>query len=275
MNLIPIDDLYLQAREGWRLGKALCRSCGGYHQVWGLLRASGVVGATLVDGETLGPLLDDCLAPDQSVLIAGAADAGLLQFIAASASARPLKVRVVDRCPAPLALLEAIAIPSGISLTTGKADLTRLDEPDAHDLILSHSMLYFIDPEGRLEVLRRLRSALAPGGRLVLVLRLSAPENFTEESHRQAWLARVHSRLALHPDLAAMAGDGLDPVLETYARARAVRLSAYATPGEVEDVLSQSGLSLVRHVVSGMSTSLWMEGRVNSRQSHIFVAKAA
>jgi len=275
MSLIPLDDLDRQAREGWRLGAALCRGCGGYHQVWGLLRASGVVGGISVDDQILGPLLDETVQPGQRVLIAGAADAGLLQYLAASVRARPLKVRIVDRCPAPLALLARIAPPAGISLDLAQAELAQLDEPAAHDLILSHSMLYFISPSGRLQVLARLRDALAPGGRLALVLRLSKPVVAADAmDHDEAWLKRARARLAGHPDLTAMAGDDLEPVLAAYARARAVRLDAYSTPAEVEHVMARCGLALVQHIVSGASTTLRMGDTINRKQSHIFVARA-
>ena len=61
-HLAP-DDLATLATAGWRIGAARCVACGGYHRVWGTLRAAGVVGGTEPDRLVLEPLLADLLRP--------------------------------------------------------------------------------------------------------------------------------------------------------------------------------------------------------------------
>jgi SAM-dependent methyltransferase len=272
--MIALDDLDAQAREGWRTGQQLCRGCGGYHQVWGLLRASGVVGGTRVDQPVLAPLIADLAAPGQNILIAGAADAGLLQFMVEAAHARPLTIDIADRCPAPLALISEIAPPAAVAVRGFEADLTQFAAAAAYGLILSHSMLYFVPPEARGAVLSNLANALTPNGRLVLVLRLSEPvEAAALAAHDDAWLARARDKLAAVPNLTAFAGENLERVLADYARSRAVRLEAFSNPAQVEAALNAAGMVLDQHLVSGASTRLTMAGQVNAKQSHIFVAR--
>lgn len=276
MTPIALDDIDAQAREGWRLGRRLCRDCGGYHQVWGLLRASGVVGGARVDQALLAPLIDELARPGANILIAGAADAGLLQLAAGAATARPLRIDISDRCPSPLALIAAIAPPAAIETRCFQADLTRLESASRYDLILSHSMLYFVPPPQRGAVLANLGRTLAPDGRLVLVLRLSDPvEADALAEHDNAWINRAREKLAATPALRDFAGDELEPVLAAYARARAARLEAFSDPAQVEAALNAAGLTLDRHLVSGASTRMILAGVVNAKQSHIFIARAS
>jgi SAM-dependent methyltransferase len=273
---IALDDDDAQARAGWRIGAALCRDCGGYHQIWGLLRAAGVVGGPRVDQGLLPSLLNELSVGGARILIAGSADAGLLQVVAGAVAARPLTVTVADRCPAPLALIGEIETPTGVTVGRLRADLTRLDQQRAYDLILSHSMLYFVPRKDQQRVLEQLRDALDEDGRLVLVLRLSAPvDTQGMAAHDDAWLTRAHAKLAARPDLIALAGDDLGPVLQSYANARAVRLYAFTTAQEVETVLNSAGFALDRHLVSGQSTTMRLGDAVNAKQSHIFVARRA
>ena len=275
-DAIPLDDLGAQAREGWRLGARLCTTCGGYHQVWGLLRAAGVVGGPLVDRAVLGPLLSETVGPKARVLIAGAADAGLLQLMAETAAARPLTVIVIDLCPAPLALIGAIDPLPGITVWTRQGDLTTLTERDAYDLILSHSMLGFLAPGDRLILLRRLRDALKPDGRLALTVRTAPPvQAVGMAEHDDAWLARAQGMLSACPDLVEFAGEALEPALARFARHRARRLEGFSDPAEVTALLENAGLAVERHQVSGESTALTLGGALHIKQSQVFLSKRA
>lgn len=61
------------------------------------------------------------------VMIAGSADLGLLCFIGRCAAPRDPEIKVIDRCRAPLALIEEFAAQRGIACTTRRANLLDLD----------------------------------------------------------------------------------------------------------------------------------------------------
>lgn len=271
---IALDDVDAQAREGWRLGEQLCTQCEGYHQTWGILRVASVMGGISNDEALLTPMLDDLVKPGHHVFVAGSADAGLLQLVIASTSARPIDVTVVDRCPSPIALIDRIAIPDGVTVDAHTADLTTLNEEGRFDLILSHSMLPFVDDATRIAILRRFRASLTPGGRLLLVVR-TAPlaRNEAGEEHRHAWLAMARDKLADMPELIAFCGDSLDSRVEQTAASRTRRAYAFKDTSEIVDTLSRGGFEVEQQIKSRESSSLQVEGRKIAKQGYIFVAR--
>jgi len=276
-DLIALDDVDTQGREGWRIGETRCTRCDGYHQLWGILRLAHIVGGTRIDKELLSPILGQLIAPGARILIAGAADAGLLQFVLEATTARPLSIHIVDRCPAPLELIERIRLPEGVSVETDEADLTRFDRRDRYDLILSHSMLPFVDDATRVAILRRLRDSLADGGRLVLVAR-TAPvtaESATSE-HDRAWRGQAAEKLALHPDLVDFCGETLSDRLDHFAAGRRHRGAyGFRDATDIADVLTRGGFTVESHIEGGDSTSLRLGDQRITKRSNIFVAAGA
>lgn len=272
---LALDDVEAQARAAWDIGARLCTSCGAYHQIWGLMRLSGVVGGTKVDEDLLGPVLRDIDAAKGRILIAGAADAALLQLIVHALPDRHLEVCIADRCPAPLALIDRTETPDRVSVRTMQLDLRELAEEQRYDLILSHSMLPFVPAPSRAAFLARLRRALAPGGKLVLVLRTSPkPTEAAAVAHDEVWFERAMRLFAEHEQLSRFAGPDLPLRLRQYAAVRASRLHAFHHPVEVTDLLREAGFATVAHQESGESTRLEAAGQTIAKKSHIFVATA-
>ncbi|MGC6331650.1 SAM-dependent methyltransferase [Rhizorhabdus sp. FW153] len=271
--LLPLDDVEAQARAAWDIGSKLCTSCGAYHQIWGLMRLAGAVGGPKVDEDFLGPVLGNVKAGQGRILIAGAADAGLLQLVVHALPDRPLDVCVADRCPAPLALIDRIEAPDRVSIRTMQLDLRELTHERRYDLILSHSMLSFVPAASRAPFLDRLRRALVPGGTLLLVLRTAPkPTEAAALAHDDVWFERAMRLFADHQDLSRFAGPELPLRLKDYMAVRTSRLHAFHTPDEVTDLLREAGFVLVQHQESGESTRLEAAGQTIVKRSHIFVA---
>lgn len=274
-DFLALDDIDGQARAGWQLGEQLCTRCNGYHQTWGLLRAAKVMRAGETDRRLLMPILADMVRPGTNILIAGAADAGLLQLVAESAPARPIDITLLDRCPSPIALIHHIALPPGISVDAREADLTELDEPGRYDVVLSHSMLPFVDPATRIAILQRLRASLSPEGKLLLVVR-TAPVYGSEipDAHDQAWLDRTYAKLSHVPDLVRFCGPDLPSKLQQYAHSRRARSYGFRNEHEVATLLEDSGFRIERQLLSEVSSELEVAGRTIAKQSHIFIARS-
>jgi len=267
------DDLIALARAGWRLGAQHCTACGGYHRMWGALRAAGVVGGADADEAVLAPLLTRALTPGARVLLAGSADPGILDMVARAAGATPLQVLVADICATPLKVIEALRPYPAIQVETLRLDLTTLDHEAAWDVIVSHSMLPFVGPEARLEILTRLRRALAPGGRLLLAMRsASAMEDADAARHDEAWIARAKAKIARSGIPLPGPADAFDAALTRYAALRPARLWA-TTPEQVEDLLRSVGFRQVETFRSQESSALTIGDRTYAKRGYILEAR--
>ena len=270
--MIRLDDADAMTREGWRLGARHC-TCGGYHQLWGLLRQAGVVGGTQLDAPILSPLLGNLLVDGGEVLIAGAADGAQLELLAWAANGRRLQVTVADRCAAPLELIGRLAPLPGISVETLQVDLAALERTGAWELVLSHSMLPFVPPEARPALLRSLHVALRPQGRLVLVVRTSAGLSADElAQHDAAWLARARDRLSGVP----LPGprEAVELLLQRHAQERRARAAALPSADAVEVLLREAGFHIEQAIAGEESTTLELAGRRRAARSYVFVASA-
>ena len=99
------EDLQWQAQRALELGRTLCECEGRHHWSFAALRTTGM---TSIGPEE--PLMASVMTPligDRArVMIAGSADLGLLCFVGRYAAARDPQITVIDRCRAPLALIE-------------------------------------------------------------------------------------------------------------------------------------------------------------------------
>lgn len=146
-----------------------CSACTDYHATRPYLMLSGTRRGPQRDGEMLAGLLRQYFPTGGSLLIAGSADASLLDYCLDLLGSGLGQVTVADRCPSPLHVAERSAERRGVAIETEVADLTTAAPFGSYDLILSHLILRFLSAEGRLAYLRLMRAMLRPGGRLVVV----------------------------------------------------------------------------------------------------------
>lgn len=268
---LPLDDLEAYARASWQVAGEICSCDGDYHRAHPLLRVIGLRPGISADRETMNELLPGLLAPGSRILIAGAADATLVRYFIENSNVRPLSITVVDLCPAPLRLIDRLILPAGITVETKQVDLTTWDEQGGYDLILSHSMLTFVSHRLRLEILRRLGANLKPEGRLMLVGRVSKilpkPEDYVD-----MWMERVVGELAAFPDLVDFCGRDLMTALRSNAVLSYDR-PRYGSSTDMNDLLDQAGLKIVREVLSGdVHDFATLNAGLRERTGHIFLA---
>ncbi|WP_419316917.1 class I SAM-dependent methyltransferase [Caulobacter sp. ErkDOM-E] len=242
---LDINDLDGQAHEIWRLGNELCGDCGTYHKLRGVLLKAGGLHGGRHDTETLKPFFQRLTFPGVRILIAGSADAGLLRTVLDCAEARPLAITILDLCPTPLALIDRLQPIPDVSISTQVADLTQPLEIGGFDLIVSHSMLPFVPWERRGLVLDSLRSALAPGGRLVVSA--SVGDGMTADSRRtarQAWLGKVLKAVDDLPEMATLLGEAKQELLRDYTERFRYTDDAFATVEQIAGLLEAHGLEI-------------------------------
>ena len=270
---LALDDLEGHARAAWHLADELCTCSGNYHQVHPLLHAIGLMRGIADDRDALNPLLLGMIAPGSRILIAGAADAMLLQYFFENSTVRPLSVTVVDRCAAPLALIERMMLPEGISVETRQADLADFAGDKPYDLILSHAMLPFVSDAIRIAILERLGASLTSDGRLVVVVRLpSRPDLLTAQEHSAGWLEKITGSLGAFPDLVDYCGDALPTVLRRNAEDRSSRKGNIREIAQLYDAIDRAGLRIDQHVIGNEIISRFTANSAErGRQGHIFL----
>ena len=188
------------------------------------------------------PLIDN----RARVMIAGSADLGLLCFVGRCAAPRDPEITVIDRCRAPLALIEEFAAQRGIACRTRRANLLDLDGREQWDVILAHHTAEFFGGPSRATFYKTIAASLAPGGSLICATmtgRRLPPE-------KQAVLEaefRDHSVNAFRqlPLARQEHGHEFEPLLGEYAKARAARRMNYPTDDEFYNDLRNAGLRVV------------------------------
>jgi SAM-dependent methyltransferase len=162
-----------------------CASCADYHATRPYLMLSGARRGAQRDGEMLAGLLRQYFPVGGSLLIAGSADASLLEYCLDLLGDGLGRVTVADRCPSPLHVAERSAARRGVVIATQVADLTAAAPFGRYDVILAHLILRFLSPEGRLAYLRLMRAMLRPGGRLIVVNGRNRPPGSVNDRARR------------------------------------------------------------------------------------------
>jgi SAM-dependent methyltransferase len=246
------EDLPQLAAESFVLSKGRCRSCGRMHALWPYLRLARASTGAEAASSRLQSVLSALIAKGRrNVLIAGAADTGLLAQVARAGGDADPQITVLDRCGTPLELCRRQAQHWSIRIRTALVDLRHFDpgqrrpESPAFDVVLVHGTLHFIAAEHRADVLKRLRRALAPGGRLVLLFntsrRIAGPLTSQGRDGYADWvideLARIAVPLPEPPD-------AFRARLRRHATRREDREGAFAAPEDVDALLGEAGFEV-------------------------------
>ncbi|WP_421761478.1 class I SAM-dependent methyltransferase [Devosia sp.] len=167
MSPVSAQDL-ADAAEDYAYAVANCAGCTDYHATRPYLVLSGERMGAERDKEQFGALASGLFPASGDLLIAGAADAGLLEFALDVLGTRLHQVHVADLCPSPLHASERLAKRRSAPLTTFVRDLTAAAPFGSYDMIIAHLILHFMPPAGRLRYLRLLQQMLKPGGVVIV-----------------------------------------------------------------------------------------------------------
>ena len=119
----------------FRLAQELCAECRDYHAIWPYRRLSRTVSGIEATADIVGALLRESTQPNGRILIAGAADAGVLALtVQATENLTPF-IDVADRCPTPLAVCRRFAETHGFSITTLHLDLGSFAPAQHYDVV--------------------------------------------------------------------------------------------------------------------------------------------
>jgi SAM-dependent methyltransferase len=235
------------AAQAYQLSDQLCGSCRDLHALWPYIRLSRSSTGVEVEGSQLTQVLRRSIADGRrDVLIAGAADTGLLALVARAGADYRVDIVVLDICETPLELCRRFAKQWSIPIETLRQDLRELNVRQQFDLVLVHGTLHFIDENGRLTAVRRMRDSLRPGGRLVLLFNTSkAPALKADDNVHAEYATAVLSELKRQhvslPDSEAVLCDRL----AAHSRRRQLREGTFIQPLDAKILLETAGLKVI------------------------------
>lgn len=236
------EDLRQLAADASEVARRFCGRCQNFHLLWPYLRLAGASG-----GDIGAPLVHSSLTralslSGRKILIAGAADTGLLAVAARSAGS-DTDIVVLDRCETPLELCRRFARRWSLAIQIRHLDLIELSAQSRFDVVFAHSLLQFIPADRRVDVLSRLRRSLQPDGRLVIVFRTSTRiEGSLLPEYREAYPKYLVEQLEGMNVALPEPREAFLHRVQIYAEERLAREGAHADRAEVERLIEAAGL---------------------------------
>ena len=199
-----------------------------WHPLWVGIKSTGLLRGVYAQA----PMLQEMLAPywvkGGQVLVAGAADTGVLDVLASLFPQAQARYTVVDRCDAPLELIRRRAQERSLEVQTVLGDIVDAPGDTRWDLVFIHYTLSFLDAPARAAFFQTVRSRMAPGGVVVCAARFVHPAGSEASQDLGPWMEATADgmrKLYGHdPQL-------LQPLLEwmpAYAESRQARERAMA-----------------------------------------------
>jgi SAM-dependent methyltransferase len=240
-NLRFTEDLQQLAAEASNVARRMCGSCENFHLLWPYLRLVKASGGDVDEPFFRNDLKRLLSGRGQKVLIAGAADTGVLAVVARAARSGT-GIVVLDRCETPLELCRRFAGHWSLPVETLHMDLIELDVGPTFDVVIAHSLLQYIPADRRVDVLSRLRQSLRPGGRLLLVFRTSARIEGSllqeyRETYSQSLIARVEEMNIPLPERR----EDFRRRVDEYSEERRTREGAHQNRTDVEQLIEAAG----------------------------------
>jgi SAM-dependent methyltransferase len=247
MQEADIERLGDIAAEAYEVAGRLCGSCHNLHALWPYIRLSRSSTGLERSGSVLEATLRSFVGEGlRKILIAGAADTGLLSLVLRAADDFDVDVTVLDVCGSPLELCRRFAGKWSIPIKTVKQDLADLSERQAFDLVLVHGTLHFIAAGKRSRILVRIHRALRPNGRLLLLFNTSRASTIRKDDkfHVEYAESVVKELKRLGISLPDTESEFVRR-LSDHSRQRQEREGAFASSGDAKQLLEAAGFNII------------------------------
>ncbi len=254
------EDVRAIGERGAALGRDLCTCDYPYHALWGLLRVAGVTGSLRYEEDALAPVLTARIKDGTRILIAGTADTGTLCAVGRASGEKQPKITIIDRCPAPLALIDEYSAARALGIQTSCQNLLELDVDESFDLVLINYTLSYIPPSQRVDLFQRLAGALVPGGALVCATKLLSAVRPGGENMTDDWAESAFEKIRAANTGTSIGDDELRNLLQRGARARISRRSENPTLSELESYVTSAGLAPGEELKTARERALSADG---------------
>jgi hypothetical protein len=241
------EDLAWQAQRCLELGSALCICEGHYHTLWGALRIAGLNNTMKGETPILAELMSPFLREGMRVMIGGSADPGVLCGIGRIYAPRIPSFTVIDKCRAPLALIDEFASKTGVACRTAHIDLLDLDGTERWDQIVLHYTADYMDASLRSPLFRSLAASLAPGGTLVCATMTGSSIPLDRQPEMAgAFYARAVAALKDTPMAEHAQTPEFEHKLRRYSECRTSRRLSLPTAEGICDLARNAGLRVLQ-----------------------------
>lgn len=247
---VPSDDEFrAQALRYLPVCVAHCQCPDRWHTLWMGLKTTGLLRGVYLQAPLLRTMLAPYWVPGGHVLIAGAADTGLLEVLSGLYGDRQARYTVVDLCKAPLEMVSEYAAEAGLNVRPALTNLVDLPSDESWDLVFIHYTLSFLDAPARAAFLRRLKAGLSPKGVALCAIRFQDPPASTkddvDQARTQQWLesSRTQLREAFGSDPTL-----IHPLLQwlpAYAQSRQERERSMPHVDVMREEFRQAGLEIL------------------------------
>jgi SAM-dependent methyltransferase len=236
------EPLAASAPVARHVARSACHAtCQPYHGLIQDLRMLGAVGAP----DRHADFYAEALTGAGDVLVAGAADYGMVAQVLAAAPGSPPRITMIDRCPTPTLLSAWFAAERGARIATAVADVCDYRPPAPVDLVVTDSLLTLLGPEGRPRALRAWHDALRPGGRVVTTMRVPAGRRPTGPAATEAFVRWVLAEAEARGGLPGLDARELEAAARRFADAP-IRLAPVRTYEELIELVEEAGLRVER-----------------------------
>lgn len=252
----PTDDEFLtESHQFLKICSTECSCPDGWHFMWSAYKASGKRRSIYYQQPMLKQLMQPLVPSVKTVLIAGAADAGILHVLS-SIFDKSVHYQAVDICNAPGEEMRHYAAQNDLSLEFKQVPLQDYVPDQVFDLIFISNTLIYLQPDQAKQTLRQLQSGMHANSSVVCGMRyvqegdVDTPERKTElmrEFHHM-----VANTFAQRPDLTALLEPYVTPFFDTVA---AMKRYPY-TPQMFLEIVEEMGLMSIANFRDDMTPAV-------------------
>jgi SAM-dependent methyltransferase len=168
---------------------------------------------------------------------------------------------VIDKCRAPLALIEEVTSAKGVACRTLHRDLLDLDGSEQWDQIVLHYTADFMGEDLRGPLFQNLARSLAPGGTLICATMTGAsPPPEQRADMEAAYVVQSMTHLKDTPMAAFSRTPEFEHKIRAYAACRTIRRLTLPGPELLCDLAQQAGFRILqkhqtaraRRILAGM-----------------------
>jgi 2-polyprenyl-3-methyl-5-hydroxy-6-metoxy-1,4-benzoquinol methylase len=225
------------AQHQFELAQQLCGPCRDYHAVWPYRRLARITSQLEGDVHTLAPILSEATPKKGRILIAGAADAGLLAFTVDATRADGPSVTVADRCETPLSVCRRYAKPAGLDIETRAIDLSSEILPERYHVIFMHGFMRFVPEEERSRFFRSLGRMLERDGQIIAAEMLPRPtgNETRNKDHVQNLISAIKANGVVLPEDEAAFRNRLSNEMQAWGARQSGAVTAASVPHALEE----------------------------------------
>jgi hypothetical protein len=242
---VPSDEAFFQ--ESCRFLNTCTQECtcaNAWHYIWSGFKASGRRRSIYYQQPLLKNMMTPLIPSIRSVLIAGAADAGILSVLASILEA-DVRYVAIDICNAPVKEMQLYAQEHGLKLECQKIPLQDFVPQETFDLIFISNTFVFMQPGVVMQTLAQLQRGMHADSWMICGMRYQqkdeASSRATAEASAVEFRSMIAQTYARRPDLIAL----LEPLVNPYFHNAALSQRYPYQPDEFASMLSESGYSRV------------------------------